>query len=164
VNWQAGQIATRGQGRQDRDHPYHAHGARHPGALKGHRPEYVFTYVAQRRHKPRTGKRLVKGQRFPITYSGAKSAWKAMRKRSGITGFRFHDVRHDAGTKLLRATGNLKLVQRALNHADLKTTTRYAQVLDEELGQALDLLARSRDKTATPNRVSSPVRSGHQAT
>ena len=40
--------------------------------------------------------------------------------------FRFHDIRHDVGTKLLRATGNLKLVQKALGHANLKTTARYA--------------------------------------
>jgi integrase len=164
VNWQAGQIVTRGKGGKIVTTPITPTVRAILEPLKGHHPEYVFTYVAQRRHNPRTGERLVKGQRYPITYSGAKSAWKTMRTRSGITGFRFHDVRHDVGTKLLRATGNLKLVQRALNHADLKTTTRYAHVLDEEVGQALDLLARSRDKTATPSPVISPVRSGHKAT
>ena len=44
-------------------------------------------------------------------------------------------------TKLLRETGNLKLVQRALNHADLKTTTRYAHVLDDEVAEALERVA-----------------------
>jgi integrase len=117
VNWQAGQIVTRGKGGKIVTTPITPTVRAILEPLKGHRPEYVFTYVAQRRHNPRTGERLVKGQRYPITYSGAKSAWKVMRKRSGITGFRFHDVRHDVGTKLLRATGNLKLVQRALNHA-----------------------------------------------
>ena len=56
-----------------------------------------------------------------------------MRKRAGVKGFRFHDVRHDMATKLLRQTNNLKLVSRALNHADIKTTSRYAHVLTARL-------------------------------
>ena len=60
-----------------------------------------------------------------------------------MTGFRFHDFRHDLGTKLLRETGNLKLVQRALNHADLKTTTRYAHVLDDDVAEAMERVTES---------------------
>jgi site-specific recombinase XerD len=41
----------------------------------------------------------------------------------------------------LRKTGNLKLVLRALNHADLKTTTRYAHVLDSEIAAAIEAVA-----------------------
>ena len=81
----------------------------------------------------RTRDGQMKGQRYPITYAGVKIAWRRLRKRAGVEGFRFHDFRHDFGTKLLRETGNLKLVQRALNHADMKTTTRYAHVLDQEV-------------------------------
>ena len=79
--------------------------------LQGHHPEFVFTYVAQRTRDGR-----VQGERYPLTYRGVKIAWRRLRKRAGVTGFRFHDFRHDLGTKLLRETGNLKLVQRALNH------------------------------------------------
>jgi len=61
-----------------------------------------------------------------------------LRKRAGVSGFRFHDFRHDFASKLLRETGNLKLVQRALKHADLKTTSRYAHVLDEEVAEAME--------------------------
>ncbi len=49
-----------------------------------------------------------------------------MQKKAGVTDFRFHDFRHDFGTKLLRKTGNLKLFAKALNHADLTATARYA--------------------------------------
>ena len=65
----------------------------------------------------------------------------------GAIDFRFHDFRHDFGTKLLRETGNLKLVQRALNHADIKTTTRYAHVLDQEVAAAMESVAESRKKS-----------------
>jgi site-specific recombinase XerD len=64
-----------------------------------------------------------------------------------VKGFRFHDVRHDTATKLLRQTQNLKLVSKVLNHSDIKTTARYAHVLDEELAGALQTLAEARDKS-----------------
>ena len=63
--------------------------------------------------------------------------------------FRFHDFRHDFATKLLRETGNLKLVQKALNHADITTTARYAHVLDEDVAAALSQVAKSRKKSRT---------------
>jgi integrase len=116
--------------------------------LRGHHPESVFTYVAQRTRDGR-----VQGERHPLTYSGVKIAWRRLRKRAGVTGFRFHDFRHDLATKLLRETGNLKLVQRALNHADLKTTTRYAHVLDSEVAEAMEAVAASRKPPRMKTRV-----------
>lgn len=113
--------------------------------LQGHHPEHVFTYVAE---STRPGR--IRGQRYPVTYQGAKTAWRRLRKTAGVQGFRFHDFRHDVGTKLLRQTGNLKLVQRALNHADLKTTAKYAHVLDAEVAAALDAL--HREQRTSPKR------------
>ena len=69
-----------------------------------------------------------------------------MRAKAGVTGFRFHDFRHDFATKLLRDTGNLKLVQKALNHADINSTMRYAHVLDEDVADAVETAAKSREK------------------
>ncbi|MDX0759569.1 tyrosine-type recombinase/integrase [Sinorhizobium medicae] len=117
--------------------------------LRGHHPEFVFTYQAAR---TRTGKASYKGDgegrkkgdRYPITYSGLKTQWKRIRAKAKVEDFRFHDFRHDLATKLLRKTGNLKTVQKALSHADIKTTTRYAHVLDEEVAEALESLSRSK--------------------
>jgi integrase len=75
------------------------------------------------------------------------SVWKRLRDRAGVSGFRFHDFRHNLATKLLRDTGNLKLVQKALNHADVKTTVRYAHVLDDEVAEALERVTQSRNKS-----------------
>jgi len=115
--------------------------------LRDHHAEYVFTYQAQRTRDGR-----VKGSRHPLTYFGVKIAWRRLRKRAGVTGFRFHDFRHDLATKLLGVTGNLKLVQRALNHADLKTTTRYAHVVDAEVADAMERVTKSRNqsRSSTP--------------
>jgi integrase len=107
--------------------------------LRGHHPEFVFTFVAQR---TRTGR--VRGQRYPLTYAGVRTAWRRLRARSGVSNFRFHDLRHDFATKLLRETGNLRLVQKALGHASIKTTTRYAHVLDHEVADAMERMSRNR--------------------
>ena len=56
---------------------------------------------------------------------------------------------HDLATKLLRKTGNLKPVQKALNHADIKSTLRYAHVLDGEVADAIELVAKYRIKPRT---------------
>jgi Phage integrase family len=88
----------------------------------------------------------VRGQRYPLTMTGTKTAWQRLRTKAGVQGFRFHDYRHDFGTKLLRSSGNLKLVQKAMNHADIKSTIRYAHVLDEDVAAAVERVAKSREK------------------
>jgi integrase len=112
--------------------------------LQGQHPEYVFTYVAVYGNKRL---RIIRSQRYRLTLNGAKSAWQRMRKKSGVKDFRFHDYRHDFGTKLLRETGNLKLVQKAMNHRDIKSTLRYAHVLDEDVASAVERVAKSREKS-----------------
>ena len=61
---------------------------------------------------------------------------------------------------MLRETGNLKLVQKALNHRDIKSTLRYAHVLDSDVAEAVEALAKSRNaksqtKSQTPDREAS---------
>lgn len=118
--------------------------------LRGHHPIFVFTYISAR---TRNGK--VRGRRYPVTQSGLKTAWRRLRARAKVEGFRFHDFRHDVATKLLRQTGNLKLVQKALNHADIKTTTRYAHVLQDEVAEALEELQKSRNMSRSKSRKAS---------
>ncbi|PSS62497.1 integrase [Ensifer sp. NM-2] len=144
VNWFAKRITKMGKGSRKVTTPITPEVWAILEPLKGHHDEWVFTYVAKRNSKGKT-----KGQRYPITYSGSKSEWQRTRKRSGIEDFRFHDIRHDVATKVLRATGNLKLTQKVLNHASMKTTARYAHVLDEEVADALEKVAKSRKKSRT---------------
>lgn len=162
VDWGSRQITTTGKGGRTFKTGINStvYGIIRP--LMGHHHEWVFTYVAQKttaagaKYKGGSQQRI-RGERYPITYDGLKSQWKHIRKTAGVSDFRFHDFRHDVATKLLRETGNLKLVQIALNHADIKTTTRYAHVLDEEVSAALDKLAESRTATASPEFSPEPV-------
>ena len=150
VNWDARQVTKTGKGGKRVTVPITPTIREILGPLRGHHREHVFTYIAKRSRGGR-----VKGQRYPLTYSGVKIVWRRLRKRAGVTGFRFHDFRHDVGTKLLRLTGNLKLVQKALNHADIKTTTKYAHVLTDEVAAALEQLAHSRKKSRNVSRKAS---------
>jgi integrase len=144
VDWSARQIRKTGKGSKIVTVPITSAIREILWPLQGHHPEFVFTFVADRTVAGR-----VKGRRYPMTYHGARSAWWQMQKRSGVVGFRFHDFRHDLATKLLRETGNLKLVQRALNHSHIETTVRYAHVLDDEVADAMERVTESRNRSRT---------------
>jgi integrase len=152
VNWDARKIEKQGKGDKRVTVPITQAIREILWPLRGHHETMVFTYIAKRTRKPQ---KLVRGERYPITYSGLKSAWKRIRAAANVTDFRFHDFRHDFATKLLRETRNLKLVQKALNHADIKTTTKYAHVVDDEVAAGLDAMQKSRKKSRRPVRKAS---------
>ncbi len=153
VDWGTGQIRKLGKGERTVTVPITPSIKRILWPLRGQHEVMVFTYVAARTLNGR-----VKGKRYPITFNGVKTQWKRIRAKAKVEDFRFHDFRHDFASKLLRRTGNLKLVQKALNHADIKTTVRYAHVLDEELRAALEgvqLDQKSRNESRTKSRKAS---------
>ena len=69
--------------------------------------------------------------------------FKKWLKEAGIEGeFTPHALRHTAATKLLKRTGNAKLVQRYLGHSDVATTLRfYVDVFPEDLKLAAEFLS-----------------------
>ncbi len=88
---------------------------------------------------PRRGERLFTHEDGgAVTYSAAASAWKRACAKAGVAELHFHDLRHTAGTDLLRQTGNLKLVQKLLRHRDIRSTLRYAHADDADLREALE--------------------------
>lgn len=58
--------------------------------------------------------------------------------RAGVTYLGFHSLRHSAGTRLARQTGNLQLVAAHLGHADVSTAAVYAKWSDDSLRQAVN--------------------------
>ncbi len=76
--------------------------------------------------------------------SAARSLKRLLKKANLSTDFRFHDLRHTAGTLALRQGVPLHTVSKMLGHADpAMTLRRYAHVLDdmrEDAGRAMDEL------------------------
>jgi integrase len=142
VNWFAKRITTIGKRGRKVSTPITPAVAAILEQCKGHHPTHVFTYICCH-----PGEGRVRGERYPITPDGAKTQWRRLRAKAGVQDFRFHDIRHDVASKLLRATGNMKLVQRALNHANIATTAKYAHVLDGEVAAALEGVAESQKKS-----------------
>lgn len=74
-----------------------------------------------------------------ITYFGMQARLKSAAKRAGVKpGRLLHSTRHHAGTAILRSTGNLKLTQEMLGHADIKSTLVYVHTLEQDLRSALE--------------------------
>jgi integrase len=78
-----------------------------------------------------------------LTRYELKGALLRAAARAGIAPGRIiHSLRHHAGTQILRASGgSLKAAQRLLGHADIKSTQRYAHMLEDDLRTALEKMA-----------------------
>ena len=148
VDWDAKQIRKKGKGDRLITVPITSAIREILWPLRGHHPEFVFTFVARYTRRYATGNgKTIKGQRYPLTAGGVRDVWGSIRQAANVTDFRFHDYRHSIATKVLRATGNLKLVSRLLNHTNITTTARYAHVLDGEVADALERVTKSPKKS-----------------
>lgn len=79
-----------------------------------------------------------------LTYGKLYYALRKGAKDAGLTMPRMiHGTRHHAATRLLRHTENLKKVQKALGHASILSTARYANVSDADLRADFEALSRN---------------------
>ncbi len=60
-----------------------------------------------------------------------KDAWDRIRTKADIPEVRLHDLRHSFASAAINAGASLYVVGKALGHADVRTTERYAHVMDE---------------------------------
>lgn len=110
-----------------------------------HHETAVFTFVAERtRNYEATGKRFEKGKRYPITYEAWGTEHRRLCAAAGVKDFRIHDQRHTAGSRTMRASKNMRAVQKLLGHKDLATTARYAHAMQDDVAEAMS--ARSADE------------------
>jgi integrase len=70
--------------------------------------------------------------------TGYRSTWKKVLKILNLTYIPLKQCRHTYGTLLLSKSKNLTVVQSALGHSNIKTTMKYAHILNEDLEAALD--------------------------
>ena len=72
-----------------------------------------------------------------LTAAGARHVVRRLRRRTGIEALRSpHVLRHTTATELLTITGNVRLVQEVLGHANLNTMQGYTKVVDQARTEA----------------------------
>jgi site-specific recombinase XerD len=96
-------------------------------------PEHVFTTLDGKPVSPRYVQAMV------TRYTRKAGIEKAIHP---------HSLRHSFATDFLRETHNIRLVQKALGHANLATTQIYTHIVDEELEEALKSFRQTQEVAA----------------
>ena len=74
---------------------------------------------------------------------------------AGVEGFRFHDLRHEYGSRPCDADVNLKKIARLMGHSNTRQTGRYAHPTDDGLLQATAVAERAESSRIAPRRLQS---------
>jgi integrase len=74
------------------------------------------------------------------------TAWTAPCGRAEIVGLNFHDLRREAGSRLLESGMPEHYVQRFLDHANLSTTSRYLKTTRRGIHEALRRVEERRNR------------------
>jgi len=80
--------------------------------------------------------------REKMTTRGLQKVFERNTRRVGIQGHSIHSLRHTYATFLLRASQNLRLVQKQLGHSSVMITEIYADILNPDLEKAVQGLYR----------------------
>ena len=73
---------------------------------------------------------------FPVTSNGFRLAWDRLRRRTGLSDLRFHDLRHEAISRFFELGLNIPEVAFISGHKDLRMLFRYTHL------RAVDLVNR----------------------
>lgn len=81
--------------------------------------------------------RSIDGRVFPVTANALKLAFERAVKRAGIEDFHFHDLRHEATSRLAERLPNLIELASVTGHKDLRMLRRYYHPRAEDLAKKL---------------------------
>ncbi|WP_028993579.1 tyrosine-type recombinase/integrase [Azonexus hydrophilus] len=81
--------------------------------------------------------RSIDGRVFPVTIETLKQAYERAVKRAGIDDFTFHDLRHDALTRLARKGFNILELRAISGHATANMLQRYVSIDAGDLAKKL---------------------------
>lgn len=81
--------------------------------------------------------RDISGRVFPVHFEALKSLWQRATKRACIVDLNFHDLRHEATTRLFEKSLNVMEVASITGHKDLRMLQRYTHLRAEDLAKKL---------------------------
>lgn len=70
---------------------------------------------------------------FPISAGSLELAWRRLCERAGVAGLRFHDLRHEAVSRLFEKGLNVVEVSTIGGHRELKMLRRYTHLSADDL-------------------------------
>lgn len=76
---------------------------------------------------------------FPITGSAVRAAFDRLRLQTPTQDLRFHDLRHEAISRLFEKGLNMIEVASISGHGELKMLKRYTHLRASELARRLDV-------------------------
>ena len=74
---------------------------------------------------------------FPTSAKAAQKAWERACARAGIVGLHFHDLRHEAASRLGEKLSNVLELAAVTGHMDLRSLKRYYHPRAEDLAKKL---------------------------
>jgi integrase len=77
------------------------------------------------------------GRVFPVSESAVEQAWRRARKRAAIEDLHFHDLRHEATSRLFEKGLNPMQVAAITGHKTLQMLKRYTHLRAEDLAKLL---------------------------
>jgi integrase len=81
---------------------------------------------------------LCEGRLFPLSANAFRLAWQRLTKRGAIIGLHFHDLRHEAISRLFEKGLSVPEVALISGHRDLRMLLRYAHAMSEAILRKLD--------------------------
>lgn len=78
------------------------------------------------------------GRVFPLTANAVRMVWQRALRRAGIDGLKFHDLRHEATSRLaVKFNGDVMAMSAMTGHKSLQMLKRYTHLRAEELARRL---------------------------
>jgi site-specific recombinase XerD len=122
-----GTLRVRGKGRKERT-----------VTLNSRACKALSAYLATRTNVGRGAALFASRNRSGLTPRGVQRVIDNLMRSAGITGATVHTLRHTFATHMVRKGTNLRVVQEALGHSSLQTTSRYVSLARELMDQQLE--------------------------
>lgn len=98
--------------------------------------------VRQRRQAvPQTCPWLFPNETLSAPVGDVRKFWAAIQKAAAIPDVRIHDIRHTFASLLASGGASLLMIGKLLGHSQLRTTQRYAHLVDSPLRGGVDAVA-----------------------
>jgi integrase len=82
--------------------------------------------------------KLINQLLFDTTASAVNQSWKRLAKRAGLTNLHFHDLRHEAVTRLFEFGLSLPEVALVSGHQDPRMLFRYTHIKASDVAKKLE--------------------------